>query len=636
MNQYNTIVQQLLDYLAKRKQCRSSRLSHKQCYEKFGQYLEENNLSLSQEAAEQWITDIQCKYNRQKCYFWRRYIHQLIVFQTTGAIPDILFYQIQSSYDKVPDPLKYYLDLYLESCRSRYTDRSFEITKVHCSGIMCYLSEQGITTIQEISFSEIDALMHTDFHCSKDTRDVYLLHARSMLKFFASLHMIPMELGEMLDDRIYFQIGRMELFSSDHQVLLEQFRNESSLFPVSSFHESISAFRAALRNLGYGATQLSSSAHVLKALYLFLYRYGFDYHPEIARIWFEEIRRTLGNSWKNWRRILQLFKQYVEKGTVPKGTRYTYRADILDTFPEWCRIPVKSFMDRLIRGFRSQSTARNYKFSCLRFCRFLITNGISGFDEVTISHIRLFSLTDEHATPYGRASSFAVIRQFLYYLEEQKLLQTGLHQALFSGSARSVCITDILGDDQIKRIHEYRYAASDPMELRTAAIVTVGLELGLRASDVVRLKMKDIDWNNRRVSVIQYKTQNALSLPLTTAAGNAVYRYLIKGRPETSSPYVFVRHHAPYDRMSAKICSDSLYRILPERYGVENKGFHVLRRTFATTLLRNNAGIQTVMDSLGHMDNTSVMKYLSFDEERMRLCPLSLTQYNLLPKGGIE
>lgn len=88
--------------------------------------------------------------------------------------------------------------------------------------------------------------------------------------------------------------------------------------------------------------------------------------------------------------------------------------------------------------------------------------------------------------------------------------------------------------------------------------------------------------------------------------------------------------------MSTKICNNSLYRILPERYDVENKGFHVLRRTFATTLLRNNAGIQMVMDSLGHTDNTSVMKYLSFDEERMRLCPLSLTQYSLLLEGGAE
>ena len=58
MNQYNIIVQQLLAYLTKRKQCSSSRLSHKQCYEEFGQYLEENNLYLSQEAAEQWIANL--------------------------------------------------------------------------------------------------------------------------------------------------------------------------------------------------------------------------------------------------------------------------------------------------------------------------------------------------------------------------------------------------------------------------------------------------------------------------------------------------------------------------------------------------------------------------------------------------
>ena len=120
----------------------------------------------------------------------------------------------------------------------------------------------------------------------------------------------------------------MELFSSDHQTLLEQFCNKSSLFSACEFHERISDFETVLRNLGYGTTQLKSSSHILKALYLFLYRYGLGYHPEIAGIWFEEIRRTLGNSWKNWRRILRLFKQYTEEGIVLKGTRYTYRVDI--------------------------------------------------------------------------------------------------------------------------------------------------------------------------------------------------------------------------------------------------------------------------------------------------------------------
>ena len=228
MNQYNIIVQQLLAYLTKRKQCSSSWLSHKKCYEKFGQYLEENNLYLSQEAADQWIASIQGKYNRQKCYFWRQYISQLIVFQTTGSIPDTLFYQIQSSYDKVPDSLKYYLNLYLENCRSRYTDRSFEIAKVHCSRIMYCLSEQGITEIQEIAFSAIDMLIYTDFHCSENTRKMYLLHARFMLEFFASLNIIPAELRVML---MTGSIFRSAVWNCFHQSI-RHFLNNSVIKAV--------------------------------------------------------------------------------------------------------------------------------------------------------------------------------------------------------------------------------------------------------------------------------------------------------------------------------------------------------------------------------------------------------------------
>ena len=66
---------------------------------------------------------------------------------------------------------------------------------------------------------------------------------------------------------------------------------------------------------------------------------------------------------------------------------------------------------------------------------------------------------------------------------------------------------------------------------------------------------------------------------------------------------------------------------------VEQDAEETIKNSF---IEENNAGIQMVMDSLGHTDNTSVMKYLSFDEERMRLCPLSLTQYSLLLEGGVE
>lgn len=84
-----------------------------------------------------------------------------------------------------------------------------------------------------------------------------------------------------------------------------------------------------------------------------------------------------------------------------------------------------------------------------------------------------------------------------------------------------------------------------------------------------------------------------------------------------------------------KICTKALWRILPERKDVKGGGFHVTRRTFATNLLRNHAGIDDVMDALGHRDSTSVMKYLLLDDERSRKCGLSLESTGLLLRGGL-
>lgn len=59
------------------------------------------------------------------------------------------------------------------------------------------------------------------------------------------------------------------------------------------------------------------------------------------------------------------------------------------------------------------------------------------------------------------------------------------------------------------------------------------------------------------------------------------------------------------------------------------------RRTFATNLLRNHAGIDDVMNALGHRDSTSVMKYLLLDDERSRKCGLSLNRAGILMEGEL-
>ena len=61
--------------------------------------------------------------------------------------------------------------------------------------------------------------------------------------------------------------------------------------------------------------------------------------------------------------------------------------------------------------------------------------------------------------------------------------------------------------------------------------------------------------------------------------------------------------------------------------------FHTLRKTFATGILKNNAGIDRVIDALGHQDPTTVNVYLTYDELHMRKCALSLDEMSI-PVGG--
>jgi integrase len=65
---------------------------------------------------------------------------------------------------------------------------------------------------------------------------------------------------------------------------------------------------------------------------------------------------------------------------------------------------------------------------------------------------------------------------------------------------------------------------------------------GLRAGEVVELRIDDVDWRARVIHVRRSKTGRPLALPLTTAVGQALVAYLRRGRPRTDAREIFVRH----------------------------------------------------------------------------------------------
>lgn len=168
-----------------------------------------------------------------------------------------------------------------------------------------------------------------------------------------------------------------------------------------------------------------------------------------------------------------------------------------------------------------------------------------------------------------------------------------------------------------------------PIGKRNYAILLLGANTGLRIGDITNLKFADIDWSSDEVSIIQQKTGKRLILPLELETKNAIMDYIDSGRPKCRLTYVFLRHCAPYNMLSQQAVTVffSRYRtsagILTTPY--DGKSFHGLRRSIARWMLEAEVPLTTISQVLGHRDLDSAVPYLSFDENRLRLCGLSLS-----------
>ena len=122
-------------------------------------------------------------------------------------------------------------------------------------------------------------------------------------------------------------------------------------------------------------------------------------------------------------------------------------------------------------------------------------------------------------------------------------------------------------------------------------------------------------------------------MPMPVRTGNVLFRYLRDGRPKSDEPFVFIRHKAPYGRLQHSVCTKALIRFIGSSTE-HGRGFHVVRKTFATQLLEGSTKVELISDSLGHSTDGTVHKYLSLDEKRMRMCPLSLAEAGISYEGG--
>ncbi len=192
---------------------------------------------------------------------------------------------------------------------------------------------------------------------------------------------------------------------------------------------------------------------------------------------------------------------------------------------------------------------------------------------------------------------------------------------------RKRTILPILTPGEEQRIWAVLQTAA--LSSRDKALMTLALLTGLRAVDLLALKLRDIDWQSDVIRLIQKKTQTPLVLPLLPAMGNALVQYIAQDRPPSASPWVFLSAQAPYHPLQGHAsCYAIVRKVLTcagVRLGHELKGTRLLRHHVASNMLRHGVALPTISSTLGHVNPETTNIYLTTDEEALRDCAATLT-----------
>ncbi len=71
--------------------------------------------------------------------------------------------------------------------------------------------------------------------------------------------------------------------------------------------------------------------------------------------------------------------------------------------------------------------------------------------------------------------------------------------------------------------------------------------LGLRVGDVKALKLSELNWSTKTITIIQEKTKRETTYPILHDVGWALTDYLKNARPVCITPHVFIRMVPPYE-----------------------------------------------------------------------------------------
>ena len=263
----------------------------------------------------------------------------------------------------------------------------------------------------------------------------------------------------------------------------------------------------------------------------------------------------------------------------------------------------------------SEHTIKSYTTDLKQFTSFLSSEFqiIDEINEISFQIIRTWiaSLLEKGINPRSVNRKISTLKTYFKFLiREGELVENPMMKVVAPKSKKRLPV--FIEEDQIASLLNEVQFEEGFVGQRNKLIIELFYVTGIRLSELINIKISDVDFNNQSIKVLGKRNKERI-IPLSSNVVNDLNIFIENNQ---QNKYLFTNLEG--EKLYNKLVYRLVNKYIGEISSVNKKSPHILRHTFATHMLNNGADINAIKELLGHANLSATQVYTHNTIEKLK------------------
>ena len=263
----------------------------------------------------------------------------------------------------------------------------------------------------------------------------------------------------------------------------------------------------------------------------------------------------------------------------------------------------------------SEHTIKSYTSDLKQFTSFLSSEFqiIDEINEISFQIIRTWiaSLLEKGINPRSVNRKISTLKTYFKFLiREGELVENPMMKVVAPKSKKRLPV--FIEEDQIASLLNEVQFEKGFVGQRNKLIIELFYVTGIRLSELINIKISDVDFNNQSIKVLGKRNKERI-IPLSSNVVNDLNIFIENNQ---QNKYLFTNLEG--NKLYNKLVYRLVNKYIGEISSVNKKSPHILRHTFATHMLNNGADINAIKELLGHANLSATQVYTHNTIEKLK------------------